>query len=59
VTATDKVDKRPLRVERWGTTDPLWHRVGRSDTYVTMRPEDVEALRAEFVATGRMNLLGT
>ena len=28
VTATDKVDKRPLRAELWNTPDPVWHRVG-------------------------------
>ena len=58
VTATDKVDKRPLRVTGWETSDPVWHRVGRSDRFVPLTPEDARALRDEFAATGRLDLLG-
>jgi fatty-acyl-CoA synthase len=43
-TATHKVDKAPLRRQQWSTTDP-------------MGPDDVAALRAEFGANGRVNLL--
>ncbi len=57
VTGTDKVDKAPLRGEQWSTTDPLWHRVGRSSAFVEMTATDVEGLRTEFVANGRANLL--
>jgi len=57
VTATDKVDKRPLRTERWNTSDPLWHRSGRSDTYEPMVAEDVADLLGEFTANGRLDLL--
>jgi fatty-acyl-CoA synthase len=57
VTATDKVDKRPLRTERWNTSDPLWHRSGRSDTYEPMTTEDVADLLGEFTANGRLDLL--
>jgi fatty-acyl-CoA synthase len=58
VTGTNKVDKKPLRAEQWHTTDPLWHRVGRSSTYVPMTATDVEALRGEFAANSRLDLLG-
>ena len=57
VTATDKINKQPLRAQRWDTDDPIWHRVGRSDEFVPMTADDVAALRAEFVANGRANLL--
>jgi fatty-acyl-CoA synthase len=57
VTATDKVDKKPLRAEAWRTSDPLWHRVGRSAAFVPMTAADVDALEAELEANGRSNLL--
>ncbi len=58
VTATDKIDKKPLRAEAWRTPDAIFQRVGRSHAYVPMGPSDVEALRGEFVAHGRTPLLG-
>jgi len=57
VTATDKVDKRPLRAARWRTTDPVWRRPPRTMHFERMRESDVEALEAEFEANGRANLL--
>ena len=57
VTATDKVDKKPLRAAKWITTDPVWHRPDRSDVYMPMTGEDVEALRDNFAGTGRLDLL--
>jgi fatty-acyl-CoA synthase len=57
VTATDKVDKRPLRAEMWATSDPVWHRRGRSPDYVAMTDDDVDGLRDEFEAQGRTGLL--
>ena len=57
VTATNKLDKKPLKAERWDTSDPLWHREDRSTTFVAMAPSDVEALRAEFAANRRQALL--
>ncbi len=58
VTATDKIDKKPLRVQGWRTADALYRRVGRSHRYVPMGPDDVDALEKEFVAHGRTPLLG-
>ena len=58
VGATNKIDKRPLRAERWDTTDPLFWRAPRTETYVPFRPADAGDLRAEFEANDRANLLG-
>jgi fatty-acyl-CoA synthase len=58
VTATDKVDKRPLRAEWWRTSDPLWQRIPGSDHYSLMAAADVDTLLSEFVASGRGDLLG-
>jgi fatty-acyl-CoA synthase len=57
VTATDKVDKRPLRAEGWDTSDPVWQRVGRGDEYVPLTAADVERMVGEFVANGRSALI--
>jgi fatty-acyl-CoA synthase len=56
-TATDKVDKMPLRAERWDTPDPVWYRPERSDTFVPLLPEDVTRLAEAFAANGRGALL--
>ncbi len=57
VTATNKVDKKPLRAEGWETSDPMWHRTGRGDAYVPFGPSDRIGLRDEFAANGRADLL--
>jgi fatty-acyl-CoA synthase len=58
VTATNKVDKKPLRSQPWNTSDPLWHRVGRSEVYQPMTEADLADLRRDFDANGRLDLLG-
>ena len=57
VGATNKIDKRPLRAERWETADPLFWRAPRTETYVRFTAADADALRAEFEANDRANLL--
>jgi fatty-acyl-CoA synthase len=57
VTGTDKVDKGPLRAQRWRTEDPLWQRPPRSGAYEPFTAADADALEAEFAANGRVNLL--
>jgi fatty-acyl-CoA synthase len=57
VTGTDKVDKKPLRAQRWRTSDAVWHRPSRANAYRLLTDEDVVALEAEFTAHGRANLL--
>ena len=59
VTGTDKIDKAPLRAEQWSSPDPLWQRAGRATRYAPMTADDIAALHAEFVATGRADLLST
>ncbi len=57
VGATNKIDKRPLRAERWDTADPLFRRAPRADAYVPLTPADAAELRSEFERNGRTNLL--
>ena len=58
VTASDKTDKKPLRVQRWESDDPVWQRVERSDQYVPLTRADVERMVGEFAANGRSALIG-
>ncbi|GAA3215348.1 AMP-binding protein [Actinocorallia longicatena] len=55
LTATNKVDKKPLRAAGWTTGDPVWWRPGRELRYIPF--EDHHRLRAEFREHGRENLL--
>jgi fatty-acyl-CoA synthase len=51
--ATNKIDKRPLRTERWATDDPVFWRPGRSGPYRPFTPEDRAGLEARFREHGR------
>jgi fatty-acyl-CoA synthase len=57
VTATGKVDRQPLRAERWSTTDPVWWRPDRSTAYRPLTDEDVAGLHRAFAAAGREGML--
>jgi len=57
LTGTNKIDKKPLRAERWETTDPVWWRPPREDAYRLLTDADVVALRAEFAANRREHVL--
>lgn len=57
VTGTDKVDKKPLRAQRWRTSDPVWHRPTRTDSYRRLTTAEADSLEAEFADHGRANLL--
>ncbi len=57
VGATNKIDKRPLRAQRWDTSDPVYWRAPRAAAYVRFTVADAQALRAEFDHNGRANLL--
>ncbi|MHB8680723.1 MAG: AMP-binding protein [Acidimicrobiales bacterium] len=61
VTGTGKVDKRPLRAERWETGDVvLWRPFTRGETsFRRLEASDVEQLRSEFAAHGRSGYLQT
>jgi fatty-acyl-CoA synthase len=58
VTATDKLDKKPLRAAAWRTEDPLWRRAPRGSTFERMEAIDVAALEAELATNGRAHLIG-
>jgi fatty-acyl-CoA synthase len=58
VTATDKIDKKPLRAEAWRTTDPLWRRPPRAQEYVPMTAADVARLETDLAANGRAHMVG-
>ncbi|HEY7489288.1 MAG TPA: AMP-binding protein [Streptosporangiaceae bacterium] len=57
LTSTSKVDKRPLRRERWDCADAVWWRPGRDLAYERLTPARTAVLRAEFSAHGRAHLL--
>jgi fatty-acyl-CoA synthase len=56
-TATGKVDRRPLRAERWETTDPVWWRPERSGGYRRLTAEDAAGLSRAFAEAGRAGML--
>jgi fatty-acyl-CoA synthase len=58
LTATGKVDRNPLRAERWDTTDPIWWRPASGDVaYRPLAGADIADLRAAFVDAGREGML--
>jgi fatty-acyl-CoA synthase len=57
LTATGKVDRNPLRAERWTTTDPVWWRPEPSAPYRLLTPADVTDLGREFADAGREGML--
>ena len=59
LTATRKIDRKPLRADRWITADPVWWRPSRDEPYRPMTDDDRAALAEEFRAAGRSTVLGT
>ncbi|MFZ6003396.1 MAG: AMP-binding protein [Actinomycetota bacterium] len=57
LTATRKIDRKPLRAERWLTSDPVWWRPSARDPYRLLADADVEALRRAFEEAGRSGML--
>ena len=53
VGATNKIDRRRLREERWFTEDPVWWRPPRRRDYVPFTAADRAALEASFAEHGR------
>jgi fatty-acyl-CoA synthase len=58
VGATNKIDKRPLRAERWYTDDPVYWRSGPEPTYRPFTADDLVALEARFREFGRIDAIG-
>ena len=57
VTATGKVNRNPLRAERWQTDDPVWWKPTAQDPYRAHTVPDSGILRAQFVEYGREGML--
>jgi fatty-acyl-CoA synthase len=53
VGATSKIDKRPLRAERWYTDDPVYWRPTSQLAYRRFDADDLAALEARFREFGR------
>jgi len=58
VGATNKVDKRSLRTERWYTDDPVYWRPTGELTYRRFDADDLAALEARFCEHGRADAIG-
>jgi len=56
LTANNKVNKQPLRADRWETTDPVWIR-GEDGAYRRLDAVDVETIRNELAANDRTHVL--
>ena len=57
LTATNKIEKRKLRADRWNTSDPVWIRDADIGPYRRLTPRDVDAIEKAFVTSGRASLL--
>jgi fatty-acyl-CoA synthase len=57
ITGTNKIDKKPLRADRWETNDPVWWRPPRENSYRLLTRADIDALRAEFASNRRQHVL--
>jgi fatty-acyl-CoA synthase len=57
VTQTAKVQKKPLRAERWECGEPVFFRTARGAPLRRMTATDIAALRARFVERGRESTL--
>ncbi len=57
LTATGKLDRKPLRAARWETTDPVWWRPEPGAAYRRLEAADVAALHQAFADHGRAAML--
>ncbi len=57
LTATRKIDRKPLRADRWLTEDPVWWRPTAGDPYRLLTDADVAALHDAFDDAGRGGVL--
>ena len=57
VTATSKIVKRQLRIDRWECTDPVWWRRERAAALRPMNADDIATIRRDFDAHGRVHAL--
>jgi fatty-acyl-CoA synthase len=59
LTATGKVDRKPLRAERWTTPDPVWWRPARDEGFRRLTEADVASLHEGFASAGRSAVLSS
>jgi fatty-acyl-CoA synthase len=59
LTANNKVNKQPLRAQRWETDDPVWWRTDRDQPYRLLTTADASEIRAQFAANDRAHALDT
>ena len=57
LTATRKIDRKPLRADRWITTDPIWWRPSSGEPYQRLTAADIDALHQAFTDNGRAGML--
>lgn len=57
LTATRKIDRKPLRQERWTTADPVWWRPTTAEPYRLLDGADIDDLHHAFEAAGRAGML--
>jgi fatty-acyl-CoA synthase len=57
LTGTGKVDRGPLRADRWTAPDPVWWRPSAEGPYRRLTPDDVSALHQAFADAGREGIL--
>ena len=57
LTANNKVNKQPLRAARWEASNEVWVRDPADGPYRRMTDADVAALRDQFAAHGRAQVL--
>ena len=57
VTATGKVDRKPLRAERWDAVDPVWWRPSRVEPFRRLTHADIDDLVRGFADAGRGGML--
>lgn len=56
-TANGKIDRKPLRAERWQVEDPIWWRPGRELDYRPLTADAIVDIERQFAAHGRSGVL--
>ncbi len=57
LTATRKIDRKPLRTQRWTTADPVWWRPTLAEPYRPLEPAHIAELHLAFENAGRTGML--
>ncbi|MEY2398548.1 MAG: steroid-22-oyl-CoA synthetase [Actinomycetota bacterium] len=57
VTATGKVDRNPLRKQRWDTTEPVWWKPTAKEPFRVLTDADAKTLREQFAEHRREDVL--